>query len=143
MAELPGEVVALIDKVIVKSGYGSLLGMELVEAREGSVRVRLPYRPDLTTYGDTIHGGAISALVDVAATASFWASPRIPPGSQGATVGFSLNFLAGARGVDLVATASVRRRGREISSGEVSVSDVDGREVALALVTYKLSPPRG
>jgi acyl-coenzyme A thioesterase PaaI-like protein len=35
----------------------------------------------------------------------------------------------------------VRRRGREISTGEVTVSDSEGREVALALVTYKLSVP--
>jgi hypothetical protein len=35
----------------------------------------------------------------------------------------------------------VRRRGREISTGEVTVTDADGREVALALVTYKLSAP--
>jgi acyl-coenzyme A thioesterase PaaI-like protein len=38
-----------------------------------------------------------------------------------------------------VATANVKRRGREISTGEVSVQDADGKEVAVALVTYKLS----
>ncbi len=131
----------MIERGIVQSPYGTLLGAELVDTEEDCVRVRLPYRDDLTTYGDTVHGGVIAGLVDLAATASFWASPEVKPGSRGATIGFSLNFVAGARGVELVATARVRRRGREVSTGEVSVCDAEGREVAVALVTYKLSPP--
>jgi acyl-coenzyme A thioesterase PaaI-like protein len=59
--------------------------------------------------------------------------------ARGRTIGFSISFVSAARGKDLVATATVRRRGREISTGEVSVCDSDGREVAIALVTYKLS----
>jgi acyl-coenzyme A thioesterase PaaI-like protein len=51
-----------------------------------------------------------------------------------------VNFLAAARASDLTAIASVRRRGREISTGDVSVIDTAGTEVAAALVTYKLSP---
>ena len=95
----------------------------------------------MTTIGDTVHGGAISGLVDSAATASFWASSSIPAGSRGTTIGFSVNFVAAGRGSDLLATARVRRRGREVSTGEVSVRDGDDREVAVALVTYKLSSP--
>ena len=77
MEELPSDVVGLVDKVIVRSSYAALLGMELVDAAEGRVRVKLPYRADLTTYGDTVHGGAISALIDVAATACFSASGTV------------------------------------------------------------------
>jgi uncharacterized protein (TIGR00369 family) len=139
MEELPSDVVGLVDKVIVRSSYAALLGMELVDAAEGRVRVKLPYRADLTTYGDTVHGGAISALIDVAATACFWASRSVAAGAQGATIGFTVNFTSAARGKDLVATAQVRRRGLEISTAEVSVRDPDDKEVALALVTYKLS----
>ena len=87
MEELPSDVVGLVDKVIVRSSYATLLGMELVDAAEGRVRVKLPYRADLTTYGDTVHGGAISALIDVAATACFWASRSVAAGAQGAGAG--------------------------------------------------------
>jgi uncharacterized protein (TIGR00369 family) len=141
MAGLPEEGVAALDELIVRSPYGALLGLELLEAEEGRARVRMPYRTELTTLGDTVHGGAIAALVDTAATASFWASTAVAPGSRGTTIGFTLNFVAAARGKDLVATAAVRRRGRQISTGEVAVHDADGVEVAVALVTYKLSPP--
>lgn len=141
MAELPEDVVQLLEKAIVRSAYGDLIGVQLAEASVDRVVVRLPYRESLTTLGDTIHGGVISGLVDIAATASFWASAEIAAGSRGTTIGFSVNFVSAARGSDLVAVAQVRRRGREICTGEVSVQDAEAREIAVALVTYKLSPP--
>lgn len=131
----------LLRKGIVESAYGRLIGAELVDAEPDCVRVRLPYREAVTTLGDTVHGGAIAALVDIAATASFWANPDQVPGSRGTTIGFTLNFVAAARARDLLATARVRRRGREICTGSVSVCDDAGTEVAVALVTYKLSSP--
>ena len=139
VTQLPDEIVTLLNKLIVESPYGALLGLELVDVAEDCARLRLPYRSEVTTLVDTVHGGAISSLVDCAATASFWASSRIAPGSRGTTIGFSVNFLSAARGSDLVATARVRRRGGEISTGDVTVCDSDGKEVAFALVTYKLS----
>ena len=139
MAQLSDQIVTLLDKLIAKSPYGALLGLELVDAEEDCARLRLPFREEVTTLADTVHGGAISGLVDCAATASFWASSKIAPGSRGTTIGFSISFLSGGRGKDLVATARVRRRGREISTGEVTVCDAEGKEIAFALVTYKLS----
>ena len=139
MTRLSEEIVAALNRLIVKSPYGVLLGLELVDAEEDLVRLRLPYRSEVTTLGDTVHGGAISGLVDSAATASFWASSKVGSGSRGTTIGFSINFLSAGRGKDLVATARVRRRGREISTGEVTVCDSEGKEIAFALVTYKLS----
>jgi len=116
VTQLPDEIVTLLDKLIVKSPYGALLGLELVDATEDCVRMRLPFRSEVTTLVDTVHGGAISSLVDSAATASFWANSKIAPGSRGTTIGFSINFLSAARGSHLVATARVRRRGRQIST---------------------------
>jgi len=139
VTRLPDEIVTLLSRLIVESPYGSLLGLELVDAAEDCVRLRMPYRSEVTTLGDTVHGGAISGLVDSAATASFWASSKIAPGSRGTTIGFSISFLSAGRGSDLVATARVRRRGREISTGDVTVCDSEGKEIAVALVTYKLS----
>jgi len=138
-AALPENVRQLVDAAIVRSPYGKLLGLELLSAEPDRVRVKLPYRVDVTTLGDTVHGGAISALVDSAATAAFWAHPDASPSARGTTIGFSINFVAAGRGQDLVAEAHVRRRGREICTGEVSVRDAAGKEVAVALVTYKMS----
>jgi uncharacterized protein (TIGR00369 family) len=142
MTALDAKIVALVERVIVSSPYASLLGVKLVSCEEDHVVLRLPFRREIVTVGDTVHGGAIGSLIDVAATAAFWASASIPAGARGTTVGLTVNFLSAARGIDILATARVRRRGREISSGEVTVRDAEGKEIALALVTYKLSGSR-
>ncbi len=69
MTRLSEELIALLEKAIVEAPYASLLGIELVDAEEDRLRLRLPYRSELTTFGDTVHGGAIAGLVDAAATA--------------------------------------------------------------------------
>ena len=40
---------------------------------------------------------------------------------------------------DLIAEASVRRRGGTICTGEVTITNDAGEEMAIATVTYKLS----
>ncbi len=92
--------------------------------------------------GDLVHGGAIAALVDTAATAVAWSSVEDAAGHRGTTVGFSLNFLEGAHAQDIVARARIVRRGGSITVCEVDVTTPDGTSVARALVTYKLDRPR-
>jgi uncharacterized protein (TIGR00369 family) len=127
------------DKVvqIATGGFAKLLGTRLVSREPDRVVVRMPYADAIG--GERVHGGAISALVDIAATAAFWSHPDISADARGATVGFTINFLNLARNVDLIADAIVRRRGGQICTGDVTVSDDGGREVAIARVTYKLS----
>jgi len=139
MPELEPGHVARVEKGIAGSPYSALLGIEMVCCEPDRLVLRLPFREALVTLGDMVHGGAIASLVDVAATGAFWAHPDVTPGSRGTTIGFTVNFLAAARGVDLEAEARVRRRGRSVCTGEVTVRDPDGGEVAVALVTYKLS----
>ena len=123
-------------KAIAEESFAALLGIELVESGEDRVVVRMPHRPALGV--GRVHGGAISALVDTAATAAFWSRRHMAPEARGATVGFTINFLQLAVATDLTATATVRRRGGAISVGDVSVVNAQGEEVATAVVTYKL-----
>jgi len=127
----------LVRKAIVASPLATLLGTETLEVAPDRIRVALPYRPEVTTVGDLVHGGAISALIDIAATAAFWTGADLARNPRGTTIGFTVNFIAAARGEDLVADARVVRRGRSISVGEVIVTAA-GSEVARAMVTYKL-----
>ena len=131
----------LIEAAIVASPYGRLLGVVCEEIAEDRVRVRLPYRADVTTVGDMVHGGAIASLADVVATAACWASPRVAAGSRGTTIALSLQFLNAGRGQDLLATAEVIQRGKSVCVAEVSVEGRDGTLVARASATYKLSAP--
>ena len=141
-APLEADAVAAIGKFIVASPFGTLLGLAAESIEADRVRVRMPFRPDLTTVGEMVHGGALASLVDVTATAAFWAHPSVTLQARGSTVGLTLSYLAPALGCDLVADARVVRRGGSICNGEVAVTDPAGGEVARALVTYKLSLPR-
>ena len=127
-----------VDRVrrIVQESYADMLGVEILERGQDRVVARLPYREQLGV--GRIHGGAISGLVDIAATAAFWSHRDLPSHARGATVGFTINFLRLAVATDLRATATVRRRGGTICVGDVSVVGQDGEEVATAMVTYKL-----
>jgi len=88
--------------------------------------------------GDIVHGGAIASLIDTAATAAAWSRADLGKPVRGTTVGFTVNFLAAARGQDITATAKVIQRGRIICVCDVEVRGLDGASVARALVTYKL-----
>jgi uncharacterized protein (TIGR00369 family) len=141
-ATLDADVTGAIEKLIVGSPYGRLLGLACEAVAPDRVRVRLPFRPELATLGELVHGGAIASLVDVAATAAAWATPEATLSARGTTVGFSLSFLAPALGCDLVAEAAVVRRGGSLCTLEVDVSGAGRGSVARALVTYKLSLAR-
>lgn len=134
----PHPMTDVVRGAIVSSPLGTLLGMELVDVGDDVVRVRLPFRDAVTTLGNLVHGGAISALVDVAATAAAWTKADLARSPRGTTIGFTINFLQGALGTDLTATARIIQRGRSVQVCEVDVRGNGDEAVARAMVTYKL-----
>jgi uncharacterized protein (TIGR00369 family) len=118
------------------SPYAGHLGMELDSLGDGEAELRLPYREELATMGDVVHGGAISSLIDTAAAAAAVAAADGDELAGGTTVDLSVSLVGAARGVDLAARARVIRSGRAISFVEVDVEG-DGRTVAKGLVTYR------
>ncbi|MDJ0786012.1 MAG: PaaI family thioesterase [Myxococcota bacterium] len=142
MSSLDAGIATLIEKGIVASPFGQLVGLAADAIAEDHVRVRMPYRPEITTVGEMVHGGAIGALVDVAATAAAWACPRATLSARGSTIGLTLNYLAPGLGCELVADARVVQRGGTVSVIEVDVRDPEGMSVSKALVTYRVSFPK-
>jgi uncharacterized protein (TIGR00369 family) len=97
----------------------------------------LPFKAELATIGDVVHGGAIGALIDTAAMAAAWATDEVPENPAGSTVSLSVNFASAASGVDLRAEGRVAKRGGRLSFCEVSVSDPDGTVVAHGIAAYR------
>ena len=85
MALEPKDIIA---QHIVQAPMAKLLGVRLEEFAPDLVRVRLPFRSELTTIGDLVHGGALSALIDVAATAAAWSRADLERSPRGTTIGF-------------------------------------------------------
>jgi uncharacterized protein (TIGR00369 family) len=136
---MTSDVTSVARDAIVGSPLGRLLAMELLEGAPDRVLVRLPFRDDVTTFGDLVHGGAIAALIDVTATATAWSGADLARGPRGTTIGLNVSYLNGAHGRDLLATGTIVQRGQSIVVCDVAVADDLGVPVARALVTYKLT----
>lgn len=128
----------VMEQFIPSSPLVKLLGIEIGSLGDGEAALVLPYRPELTTIGETVHGGAIAALADTAVMAACWCGAEPPESLRGSTVDLTVHYLAPATASDLTAHAKVLRRGRKISHAEASVTDAAGTRVAHAVGTYQL-----
>ena len=117
--------------------FFTLLGLEIAEVKKDFCRMRLPFRPQLRTAAEIVHGGAIASLIDSAGVVAVWSNvdPRV---ARGATIGLTVNYLAAAERVDLTAEAQVIRRGRSVVFVDVDVTSPAGERIAKGQVTYKL-----
>lgn len=129
----------LIAQFVPNSPLGQLLGIKLVDVSDDRSEIVLKYRDDLATLGQTVHGGAIATLADVAATAAAWADNTVPDKVGGSTVSLTVDFVAPAVGKDLTAVGRVIRRGKRICTCEVDVVDSESQVVAKALATYNFA----
>src|ERR687887_1482977 len=129
----------VIEQFLLHSPFVRHLGIALESIEPDRARLAMPYRDELATIGNVVHGGALSALVDTAAMAASWSAHEVEGGQlRGTTVGLSVDFVAAAQGQEVTADARVIRRGKSLCFCDVDVADADGRLVAKGIVTYKL-----
>jgi uncharacterized protein (TIGR00369 family) len=113
------------------------VGLELVQLEPDRAELRLPFKPDVATTPDIVHGGAITTLIDTAATAAAWSAEFEAMPERWGTASLTVHFERPASG-DLVAHARVTRRGRNLCFCEVAVESGDKR-VASGSVVYALA----
>jgi uncharacterized protein (TIGR00369 family) len=127
----------IIEQFIPNSPHAAQLGIRVVSLGTDEAVLELPFKAELATIGNVVHGGAIGALIDTAAMAASWATDEVPENPAGSTVALSINFASAASGVDLRAEARVAKRGGRLSFCEVTVTDQDGTVVAHGIATYR------
>ena len=91
---MPAAAETIVRQVIVGSPFGTLVGVRSESVDVDRVRLRLPFRSELTTVADIVHGGAIACLVDVAGTAAAWSGADPDTSRRGTTVSFVVAFPA-------------------------------------------------
>jgi uncharacterized protein (TIGR00369 family) len=128
----------LIEQFLPTSPLVGLLGLRLLAIEDGRAELALPFRPELATMDDVVHGGAIASLIDTAGMAAAWSDDSEPESLAGATVTLNVNYTSAARGKDLTAVATVSRRGRNLVFSDVRVTEPDGRLVATGSVVQRL-----
>lgn len=130
--------IQIMREFLPTSPFVAHLGIELVDIAEGQAELSLPFRDEVVTIGDVVHGGAVATLIDTAAMAAAWAGADVPTQLRGATVSMSVNYLAPAAAQDVSAAARVVRRGHRLVNVHVEAHGRDGQAVADAIVTYQL-----
>ena len=134
----PVDGAAVAREFIRHSPFAGHLGLEVEALEDDLARMRLPFKPDLATTGEVVHGGAISTLIDTAATVAAWSARFDAMPTRWGTASMTVNFMRPAVGDDLLAVARVTRRGRNLCFCDVSV-ECGGDEVATGSVVYTLS----
>ena len=129
---------AWIDLVIAGSPVAKSLGVEIVAAEVDCVRVRIRFADEITTVPGVIHGGVVSALIDIAGAAGSASGLTAEDNATGgATSHLSVTYLAPATG-DLEAVATVVHRSRSMTQSEVAVRAVGGDLVAVGQVSSRI-----
>jgi uncharacterized protein (TIGR00369 family) len=119
------------------SPFAKELGIEIVDLHLDHAELRLPWSERFATMGDVVHGGAIATLLDTAGMAAAWSDDTVPENLAGATVSMSVSFTAAARASDLIARATVVRRGRSLCFCEVTVVDAAEAVIAHGSMVHK------
>lgn len=109
--------------------YYQLLGMVAASDRPGEARVTLPWSDRILQVYGNIHGGALLSIADAAINIAL--ATTFEGDERTATVALSMQFLAPAGRHDVVAMATVTRRGGRLGFGEC-VLRADGRDIARA-----------
>ena len=107
-----------------------LLGIEFDEAEDGVVRAHLELRQVLFAPNGYVHAGAIVALADTAC--GYGCMLTLPEGATGfTTIELKTNFLRSAREGTITCEARLLHGGRTTQLWDATVSDPEGRPMAL------------
>lgn len=112
------------------------IGARLVRVAPGEVTIELPFRDDLTQQHGYLHAGVVTSIVDSAC--GYAAYTLMPEDAEVLSVEYKINLLSPARGEKLLARATVKRAGRNLTvcEGEVvAITADEEKPVALMLAT--------
>jgi uncharacterized protein (TIGR00369 family) len=117
------------------SGFPGLLGIEFEQAGDGFVRARLALEEKHMAPNGYLHAGTVVGFADSAC--GYGCILNLPEGATGfTTVELKTNFLRSAQpGVTMVAAAELVHAGRTTQLWDATVSDLDGRKMALFRAT--------
>ena len=141
---MPADLLTLTRERAQANLFWRYLGVQVDDAGEGWVRLRVPVGDELrNAAGAPVHGGVLTALVDMAVGGALGTTHDNAAGGVGqATLDLNVSFLAAAGDGDIVAEGRLLRRGRSVAFGEARITDGAGKLVAVGRATYMLLQPK-
>ncbi len=117
------------------NSFSEALGAELSSDEEGRAVASLQAEEWHLNHSGTVHGGAISSLIDIAMAEALNAITG--EGEQPVTIQLTVNYMKPGKPGTLTSTAQVRKGGEQVTIVEAEVVQEDDDEVvALATGTY-------
>jgi uncharacterized protein (TIGR00369 family) len=124
---------------LIAAPYVKALGLRVLAAEPGTIRLALPVTPDLCHGGGVLCGQAMMSAMDIAMVGAMvtYEGGAFRPMT---TVELHSNFLrpvpAGAGEVTVI--GRVIKRGKTLAYGEIEIVGADGKLAAKASTTYAL-----
>jgi acyl-CoA thioesterase len=112
------------------------LGITLVELKDGFARFQMPVRPEYMQGAKTMQGGLIVALADE--TIAHAVMTQLTPEEGLTTIELKSNFLTGVSEGELIATATVFKKGKSLVIGDCLVTDNKEKNVCRVSATFLL-----
>lgn len=129
---MPNKEFELLKPMSDRNPYLSFLGIELLDAGEGWVKMKLTFRQEFLQ-PFTVHGGAIYSLADAAAAHALMT--RIMPEQYPTTVEQRINFLKAVKDQDVYCESQIVNLGRTLAYAEATMTTADGTLVAKSAAT--------
>jgi uncharacterized protein (TIGR00369 family) len=128
------ELARVLREHAASGGFNALMGVQLERIEEGAIDISITVRKELTQHHGFVHGAVVGGLAD---TACAWAASTTS--GDVVTAGYTIQFLAPAKGERLVAEARVIKSGKRLVAVEARVyTEAVGHErrlVATALAS--------
>lgn len=112
------------------------MGLEVLSAEPGRVRLRLPVKPEFVHVGGVMCGQAAMAAADTAMVLAMMAT--LGEFRPMTTVQLQTSFLRPLSGTHCLIDAQVLRSGKSLAFGQIDILGEDGKLAAQATTTYAL-----
>jgi uncharacterized protein (TIGR00369 family) len=129
---MPSKLFETLHPISSKNPFLKFMGIELLDAGEGWVKMKIAFRPEFLQ-PFTMHGGVIYSLADAAAAHALMT--LILPDQVPTTVEQRINFLKGIKDQDVYCEARIVHLGKTLAYGEVTMTTPDGALVAKSTAT--------
>ncbi|MEK6607367.1 MAG: hotdog fold thioesterase [Myxococcota bacterium] len=123
--------------------FNRVLGVRVLHIEKGRVRIAVPFREELI--GDigrpALHGGVISALIDLAGGIAIWT--KIEPADRLSTIDLRVDYLLPGPPKTIIAEAVVIRVGGRVGVADVRVvgeGDVEPCALGKGVYSIKRGP---
>ena len=129
---MPSEMFEKLHPLSARNPFLHFMGMELLDAGEGWVKMKIAFRPEFLQ-PFTVHGGAIYSLADAAAAHALMT--LILPDQYPTTVEQRINFLKAVKDWDVFCESKIIHLGKTLAYAEATMTTADGTLVAKSTAT--------